>query len=130
MKEKCGVQNRDLYMIFIDLTNAFDSISRPGLWQVLKKIGCPEKFVEIIKSFHDGMHGQVIDDGEMSTAFEITVGTKQGCMLAALLFCIFFSMMLLVAFSDCDLGVPVRFRTDGSIFNLRRLQARTKRSLL
>ena len=35
-------------------------------------------------------------------------------------------MMLLVAFKDCDLGVPIKFRTDGSIFNLRRLQARTK----
>ena len=90
-------------MIFIDLTKAFDSISRPGLWQVLKKIGYHEQFVEIIKSFDDGMHSQVIDDREMSKAFEITVGTKQGCVLAALLFCIFFSMMLLVAFGDCDL---------------------------
>ena len=72
------------------------------------------------------MHGQVIDDGEISAAFEITVGTKQGCVLAALLFCIFFSIMQLVAFRDCDVGVPVRFRTDNSIFNLRRLQARTK----
>ena len=35
-------------------------------------------------------------------------------------------MMLLVAFKDCDLGVPIQFRTDGSVFNLRRLQARTK----
>jgi len=72
------------------------------------------------------MHGQVIDDGEMSAAFEVTVGTKQGCVLAALLFCIFFSMMLPVAFKDCDLGIPIRFRTDGSIFNLHRLQAHTK----
>ena len=35
-------------------------------------------------------------------------------------------MMLLVTFKDCDLGVPVQFHTDGSVFNLRRLQARTK----
>ena len=34
--------------------------------------------------------------------------------------------MLLVAFKDCDLGIPVRFRLDGNVFNLRRLQARTK----
>jgi len=54
----------------------------------------------------------VIDDGEKSAAFEVTVGTKQGCMLAALLFCIFFSMMHLVAFKDCDLGIPIRFRTE------------------
>jgi len=37
-------------------------------------------------------------------------------------------MMLLIAFKDCELGVPVRFRSDGRVFNLRRLQARTKTS--
>ena len=31
MQEKCREQHRDLYMIFIDLTMAFDSINRPGL---------------------------------------------------------------------------------------------------
>ena len=71
--------------------------------------------------------GQVIDGGEASAAFDITNSTKQGCVLAALLFSIFFAMMLLlVAFKDCDLGIPVRFRTDGNVSNLRRLQARTK----
>ena len=56
--------------------------------------------------------GQVIEDGEIAAAFSITNGTKQGCVLAPLLFCIFFAMMLLIAFKDCELGVPVRFRTD------------------
>ena len=35
-------------------------------------------------------------------------------------------MMLLVAFKDCDLGALIQFQTDGSIFNLLRLQVRTK----
>jgi len=34
--------------------------------------------------------------------------------------------MLLVAFKNCDTGIPAQFRPDGSVFNLRRLQARTK----
>ena len=34
--------------------------------------------------------------------------------------------MLLVAFQNCDIGIPVQFRTDRSIFNLRRIQAHTK----
>jgi len=67
MQEKCREQHRDLYMVFIDLTKAFDSVSREGLWQVLRKIGCPEKFIRIIQSFHDGMRGQVIDGGDVGT---------------------------------------------------------------
>ena len=88
------------------------------------KIGYPQKFVNIIRSLHEGMMGQVIDGGEISAAFSITNGTKQGCVLAPLLFCIFFAMMLLVAFRDCEVGVPVRLRTDGNVFNLRRLVRR------
>ena len=126
IQEKCREQHQDLYMTFIDLTKAFDSVHREGLWLVLKKIGCPDKFVSIVRSFHDGMVGCVLDNGEMSSPFDISHGTKQGCVLAPLLFSIFFSMMLLVAFKDCDLGVSMQFRTDGSVFNLRRLQARTK----
>jgi len=34
--------------------------------------------------------------------------------------------MLLVAFQNCSIGVPAQFRTDGNVFNLRRLQAKTK----
>jgi len=51
--QKCREQHQDLLMVFIDLTKAFDSVDRAGLWQVLLKIGCPQKFVNIISSLHD-----------------------------------------------------------------------------
>ena len=35
-------------------------------------------------------------------------------------------MEVIVAFQNRDIGIPVQFRTDRSIFNLRRLQAHTK----
>jgi len=72
------------------------------------------------------MQGQVIDEGEVSEHFGISNGTKQGCVLAALLFSIFFAMMLFVAFKNCDTGIPVEFRPDESVFNLCRLKAHTK----
>ena len=37
-----------------------------------------------------------------------------------------FSAMLKDAFQDSDTGFPIRYRFDGNIFNLRRLQAKTK----
>ena len=124
IQEKCREQHRDLYMVFIDLTKAFDSVNRQGLWLILHKIGCPDKFINIICSFHEGMKGQVIESGVLSYLFVISNCTRQGCVLAPLLFCIFFAMMLLVAFKDCDLGKPTR--ADGRVFNLRQLQVRTK----
>ena len=47
-------------------------------------------------------------------------------MLAPLLFSIFFAMMIYVAFKDCSIGVPVEYRTDRNLFNLRKLQSCNK----
>ena len=33
LQEKCQEQNVDLYMTFVDLTKAFDTVSRDGLWK-------------------------------------------------------------------------------------------------
>ncbi|KAK2193514.1 hypothetical protein NP493_12g11020 [Ridgeia piscesae] len=44
LQEKCIEQDRPLYMIFVDVSKAFDTVGRTGLWQLLRKYGCPEKF--------------------------------------------------------------------------------------
>ena len=41
IQEKCKEQNKDLYILFVDLTKAFDTVSRPGLWRILPRIGIP-----------------------------------------------------------------------------------------
>jgi len=49
------------------------------------------------------MQACIIEAIELLNLFDVTNGTKQGCLLASFLFAIFFAMMLLVAFKDCDL---------------------------
>ena len=65
-------------------------------------------------------------NGSLSGSFPISNGVKQGCVLAPTLFSIFFSNMLREAKEDLPDGIYIRFRRDGSVFNLRRLLARTK----
>ena len=98
MQEKCREQNLNLFMVFIDLTKAFDSINREGLWKILVKLGSPPRVVNIIRSFHDDMMARVSDNGTASDAFPVTNGTKQSCVMAPLLFGIVFSEMLHNAF--------------------------------
>ena len=69
IQEKCQEQYRDLYVTFVDLTKAFDTISRDGLWRIMGKFGCPNRFISIVKQLHDGMLVKVIDDGEESEPF-------------------------------------------------------------
>ena len=126
IQEKCREQNMALYAAFIDLTKAFDTVSREGLWRILGKLGCPPRFLSILQQLHIGQKGQVKHNGEFSDSFPIENGVKQGCVLAPTLFAVFFSMMLQEAKEDLHEGVYIRFRTDGSVFNLRRLLSRTK----
>lgn len=61
-----------------------------------------------------------------SEAFSVTNGIKKGCVLAPTLFSMMFSAMLSDAFQNSSLGVSLRYRTDGKLFNLQRLQVVTK----
>ena len=38
LQKKCQEQNVDLYMTFVDLTKAFDTVSRDGLWKIMAKV--------------------------------------------------------------------------------------------
>ena len=60
----------------------------------------------------------------LSSSFPISNGVKQGCFLAPTSFCIFFSIMLLEAKDDLPDGIYIRFPTNGSLFNVRRLLER------
>ena len=51
--------NVDGYMTFVDLTKAFDTVSREGLWKIMAKFGCPAKFIAMARQFHDGMLARV-----------------------------------------------------------------------
>uniref|UniRef100_K7EZK3 Reverse transcriptase domain-containing protein n=1 Tax=Pelodiscus sinensis TaxID=13735 RepID=K7EZK3_PELSI len=126
LQEKCQEQNVQLYTVFVDLTKAFDSVSREGLWKIMAKFGCPDTFIEMVKQFHDGMLARVQDHGNYSEPFTVTNGVKQGCILAPSLFSLMFSAVLIDAFRESNVGIDLRYRFDGRLFNLRRLQTRTK----
>ena len=90
------------------------------------QLGCPPRFVQIIRSFHDGMFCRVIENGDASDPFPVSNGVKQGCVLAPTLFSLLFAQMLSAALSQTEAGVKIHYRTDGDFFNLRRLKSYTK----
>ena len=113
LQEKCIKQNMLLYSVFIDLTKTFHTVSREALWTVLERTGCQPKFVKMIKLFHVGMTGQVLSSGNVTDSFAISNGVKQGCVLALVLFNIFFTCMLSHSVRGLEKGVYTRYRQDG-----------------
>ena len=73
LQEKCREQGKPLYVAFIDLTKAFDLVSRDGLFKILTKIGCPPTLLSIVKSFHVDTKGTVVYDGVTSDSLTSSV---------------------------------------------------------
>lgn len=128
IQEKCREQHQDLFMAFIDLTKAFDTINREMLWDVLAKFGCPPKFVNILKLFHEGMMARVSIGDHESEAFNVCTGVRQGCVLAPVLFNVYLICVTTLLRRDMEdaAGVIIDFRLDGNLFNIRKFQFKTK----
>ena len=109
-----------LYLCFIDLTKASDSVDRTLQWDVLARFGVPPGMLAVIHQIHDGMPARVrLDDGECADKFDVWQGLRQGCVLAPLLFNTFFTVVLRVA--------EKRFLADAAITdNMVQLQRKEK----
>ena len=68
LQEKCREQHQDLYLAFVDLTKAFDTVNRDLLWNILRKFGCPLTFIAILQQFHTGMCAEVVMAGSQSSS--------------------------------------------------------------
>ena len=126
IQKKCREQNMGLYAAFENPTKASDTASPDGLWKILACLGCLPKFLTIIRQLHEGQQGQMKHNGSLSGSVPISNGIKQGCVPAPTLVSLFFSIMLCEAKEDLPYGIYIRFRTEGSLFNLWRLPACTK----
>lgn len=124
LQEKCSEQNQPLYMAFIDLTKAFDSVNHQALWQVLAKIGCPDKYILILRLLHDNMSATVLTGfGDETEPFRVDTGVKQGCVIAPSLFSIFIATILHPTGNQLPQGVKIMYRTD-ELLNINRFRAK------
>ena len=99
-----------LYVCFIDLTKAYDAVDRTLLWTVLVRFGVPQNMISVICQFHDGMRACVrLDDRVCSRWFAVEQGLRQGCVLAPVLFNIFFAAVINLA--------STRFKADKRIMD-------------
>ena len=55
IQQKCRRQNKGLQITSVDLTKAFETVCRKGLWKILEKLGRPPKFLTMVIKLQDSL---------------------------------------------------------------------------
>ena len=93
----CKERGVALVKCFVDLEKAYNKVNRDILWLVLEREGVPPKLVALIKALYVGAKASTRIDGVLTDPFELNVCLKQGAVLSALLFNIFFGAIIKAA---------------------------------
>ena len=81
----------DYRALFLDLTKAYDSVWREGLYVKLQHVGFGGRTLRLLMSMYQNDRLQFFVMGAYSSPLWLRLGVKQGCNLSPLLFALFLS---------------------------------------
>jgi hypothetical protein len=84
--EKCYEHDVDILMLFEDFKQAYDSVYRKKLNEILYRFGIPGKLVRLIKISLTHTRGKVVIQGSTTDDFKVDRGLKQGDVISTILF--------------------------------------------
>ncbi|VDO72722.1 unnamed protein product [Schistosoma margrebowiei] len=97
--------NPTLYINLIDYEKAFDSVDRRTLWKLLRHYGVPERIVNIIRNSYDGLQCKVVHGGQLTDAFQVRTGVRQGCLHSPFLFLLVVDWIMKTSTSEGKHGI-------------------------
>ena len=106
-----------LFMAFVDLRKAYDSIPRESLWRILRVYGVHAKLIELLEDLHTGTQAAVRMGGSVSEWFDVRGGVRQGCVIAPMLFNIYMDFVVRQALAQMPVGcgVELAYHADGKL---------------
>ena len=107
-RQEHGLESRGVY---VDLVKAFDTANREALWEVLRRFGMPDHFVNMLVRLHADAVIKV-KIGEEDTDIDSSIGVRQGACEGPILF--LFIMQAALETMEWPVAKPTfRTRADG-----------------
>ena len=114
LEEEFRQKGQPLYLAFLDITKAYDSVPREALFRVLEeRYGVDARAVALLRALYKDMRGEVKVGQATSAPFAINTGVRQGCILSPLLFAVYLDFLLRSSLEECRaLGVEWTYARD------------------
>ena len=80
--DKALATKQPLVLLHLDIDKAYDTILHHLLWKQLADQGIPHKFISLMQEVYRHSTYQVKVNGELSAAFNPSIGVQQGCPLS------------------------------------------------
>ena len=121
MVEKAIEHREQLFLVFVDLRKAYDSVPREAMWRVLEKYGFPVQMINIIRSFHEDMSAELKIGGKLLEGrVGVSSGLRQGSTMAPALFYLFFNLAVEEWRALCESdGVTILSNANGRLIGTR-----------
>ena len=92
--EKLKNSKKDIAVVLLDFSKAFDLIDHGILFKKLKKFGFDELSLNLLKSYLQNRKFRVTCNGKMSKEHKLNIGTPQGSVMGPLLYLIYTAEIL------------------------------------
>ena len=96
-------QGKEVWIVFLDISKAFDKVWHKGLLYKLEVIGIQDPLLSWLKSYLSNRKQRVVIEGQSSKWESIKAGVPQGSVLGPLLFLIYINDITKNLQSDCFL---------------------------
>ena len=118
--EKAREHDTKVFVLFVDLKKAYDSVPCQALWMVLEKYGIPPLLVRLIQSLHDGMKVDMSIDVTTTPVIEVNNGLRQSCTITPSVFNLYFNLVIKEWRKRCQpFGTEVLYKCGGKLVGER-----------
>ena len=122
-RQNCKIKgDKQASFAYVDLKQAFDTVSRPLTYRILRAKGVPEKIVRMVEELYRGHAFKVKRDGQTAERETATTrGLKQGCPLSPTLF----NLVIEHVLAQAEMGAGLKFESGKNAKKWKEAKANT-----